>query len=526
MYHNFTVHNKFEVSVVDVTTGIEKQTAIGYNTILDDYFRSKILGTPLLRGGEFLYMIDFGTGTGEITPSRTTLFSKLGSKIATTVGKHFAYPVSYIQKQIKLEANEYVGMNITEVGFYGKSTYSGKNTYALMTHALLKDSEGNVIAIHKTDVDIVYITATFYVSCETAGFGDNGIYPYREENKLVSWLWGEAYDTTVRFTRFPLSYSSEMSKNFTGSKNFDINAGTGDYAAGRYDLPITTFLDSECNGCIVKHLGIPGIGAITFPNHEILPPYQIDRMTLGTGDGVKKEYHVKSPMIMVQTEVVYVDGVEMVRDVDYTIDYESNCVDELENYATANMNCETGTIEFGNLKTLPPHTASVFCDPFTIWARSNLNFYSYYSYITEATPIVVDFTEQTTCNRFKIIGCTVPAGYIDSFVIDYSQDKQMWTRLTMQRSGQVWSFALTKARYWRMYIPGYTWLCTWGNIITTVNGKNIYGRFYLGKTVPGLMFTNPPPNGANVEISYKMEYPFKTANNLLRFTCSIQLQRG
>jgi hypothetical protein len=50
--------------------------------------------------------------------------------------------------------------------------------------------------------------------------------------------------------------------------------------------------------------------------------------------------------------------------------------------------------------------------------------------------------------------------------------------------------------------------------------------FFLGRTVPGLKFTTPPPAGAAIDATYSLEYPFKTANNLLRFTYSIQLQRG
>jgi hypothetical protein len=50
--------------------------------------------------------------------------------------------------------------------------------------------------------------------------------------------------------------------------------------------------------------------------------------------------------------------------------------------------------------------------------------------------------------------------------------------------------------------------------------------FFLGRTVPGLKFITPPPAGAAIDATYSLEYPFKTANNLLRFTYSIQLQRG
>jgi len=60
----------------------------------------------------------------------------------------------------------------------------------------------------------------------------------------------------------------------------------------------------------------------------------------------------------------------------------------------------------------------------------------------------------------------------------------------------------------------------------TRDGQSYGSTFFLGKTVPGLKFTTPPPAGAAITASFALEYPFKTSNNLLRFTYSVQLQRG
>ena len=62
---------------------------------------------------------------------------------------------------------------------------------------------------------------------------------------------------------------------------------------------------------------------------------------------------------------------------------------------------------------------------------------------------------------------------------------------------------------------------------TNTRDEQAFGTtFFLGKTVPGLKFTTPPANGAAIEASYQLELPFKTSNNLLRFTCSLLLSRG
>ena len=58
------------------------------------------------------------------------------------------------------------------------------------------------------------------------------------------------------------------------------------------------------------------------------------------------------------------------------------------------------------------------------------------------------------------------------------------------------------------------------------DGQSFGSTFFLGKTVPGLKFVAPPAAGAAITASFALEYPFKTENNLLRFTYSVQLQRG
>jgi hypothetical protein len=78
-----------------------------------------------------------------------------------------------------------------------------------------------------------------------------------------------------------------------------------------------------------------------------------------------------------------------------------------------------------------------------------------------------------------------------------------------------------------VYIPGYNWSYSLYRTNIPTRDEQTFGpTFFIGKTVPGLKLTVPPAAGETVEASYAIELPFKTENNLLRFTCSIQLQRG
>lgn len=520
------VHNKFEVLVKDAATGAVRQKAVAYNVILDAWFTNRFYRTS----GDLFYAIAFGTGTGTPTAARTSLFEPLWRKDATLVKTVYGYPTSYVQKQIKLEANEYVGKRITEVGIEGYSSgYSG-GSYYLITHAMLQDSEGHQIAIDKTDTDVLTITATFYCTHTPAGFGDNAVYPPANKNALVSWvLTGSFPDLYVRFSRYPLTQSSEMesaekSYKFTGSKTLSLSGGNA--ATGRMDLPVTTFLDTECNNRIVRHIGIPGVGAVTFPNHDIFPPYPVEQLPIGTGDGVTKEYSIKAPLILPGSDTVYVDGVALVRGTDYEIDYESNCGDWYENYHTAGLSCKSDGVSFGNLRSKTPSN-NYYRDPLAWWDCYDRSFYPDSCTVSEAAPIWLDFGEAKGCNRMKLDLITVPADKIGSLKLQYSQDGTAWTDVPgMTRTGQVWTFPLLSARYWRVFIPGYSWTyqLTWG--AAARDGQSFSSSFFLGKTVPGLRFTVPPASGKAITASYLLEYPFKTAGNLLRFACSFVLQRG
>ncbi|MGI6745439.1 MAG: hypothetical protein ACOX45_04630, partial [Acutalibacteraceae bacterium] len=148
----------------------------------------RLTGSPISKTSDLFRYIAIGTGTGTPAVTDTALFSQLIRKEVTTLETVYEYPTSHTTKQIKLEATECNGSTITEVALVG--VYSGTltNSYYIMSHAMLQDSEGNQIAIAKTDTDVVYITATFYVTYTPSGFGSNGIYPKPENNYLVRWL--------------------------------------------------------------------------------------------------------------------------------------------------------------------------------------------------------------------------------------------------------------------------------------------------------------------------------------------------
>ncbi|HPO77038.1 MAG TPA: hypothetical protein PLI23_07695 [Thermoclostridium caenicola] len=464
------LHNRFDVKVVEAVSGKIKQTAVGFNVITNYYFNSRLTGSPLSKTADLFRYIAVGTGTGTPAVTDTALFSHLTRKAVTTLETVYEYPTSHTTKQIKLEATECNGSTITEVALEGYYSGTFSSYYYIMSHAMLQDSEGNQIAIVKTDTDVVYITATFYVTYTPSGFGSNGIYPKPENNYLVRWLLTGSTDGTVRFSRYPLEYSSDMNTKYHGSKSYTFSNGTGNITTYQYDLPVITFLDSECNNRLVKHLGVAGVGAFTFPNHEVFPPYQVNQIVIGEGDGETQEFNIKAPLIQAGTARVYLDGEELTEGTDFVVDYENNCGDWYENYHTAALSCTDAGVTFGDLASKTPSNSYDYRDPLAWWNCYDRSVYPSSCTVNDVNPIIIDFGTEKSCNTLKIDILTVPSARLDTLKIQYSSNGVDWTDVSgLSRTGQVWKFTEISARYWRVFLSGE------GNATVVITSSSITG---------------------------------------------------
>ena len=517
------IHNRFDVIVQDTRTGKVKQTATAYNIILNRWFYCLTASGGISWECYHLQNISFGTGSGTLDVTRTSMFSQLGVKAATAVDTVYDHPTSYVTKEIRLEAEEYNGSTITEVGF--QDSYS--NNRYLVTHAFLKDSEGNQIAIAKTDSDVVIIRGTFYVTFTQGGFGTSGIYAPESENLIISCIFGNNnLPMNVRFSGFISDTPVKMGARSHGTKTTTLANCTKNTAAWQLDYPVFTWSDVECNGQTVKQIGMPGFAAISLPDSSIFTPISISHLSIGTGDGSTTEFDIGSPLFAPESEAIYVDGVALTRGTDYTVDPTNNMIDMRENYWSAEFDALSDNVEFGNLKTRTM-TGTPYYDPIAWWACTNAYHYPSSCIISSTTPIWIDFGLARDCNRMKFELVTVPSTQIDNVVIEYSSDNVGWTAVSATRSEQVWSFPLTSARYWRVYIPSYTWTYALQLSNLPVRDSQVTGTsFFLGKVTPGLKFLTAPAAGAAIQASFTLNYPYKTANNLLKFTASLVFTRG
>jgi len=183
-----TLHNRFDIEVRDAETGELKQKAQAENIILDQMWNR------VCNFDEYHESIAFGTGTGTLDPTNTSLFDYYDDMESETeeIHKDIVANDSRWVKKIELipeypEA-ENGFLDITEVGV---SYDDGSGN--LVTHAMIEDAEGNPIVVEKTDTDIVTIYATVYVELDDT-MGDNIDFtagPNSTENVLLNYLVGD-----------------------------------------------------------------------------------------------------------------------------------------------------------------------------------------------------------------------------------------------------------------------------------------------------------------------------------------------
>lgn len=300
------IRNRFDIECRDTLTGkVSKYHA--HNIILNQMY------TRLLAWDKYFTHIHFGTGVGTLDPARTQLFTPAGSKAVTSVSQVRALPTSRWMQQIQIMENEFVGKELTEVGI----GYDSQST-TLVTHAMIKDSEGHTISIVKTDTMVITIYATVFFELGELTDMYQGrlrwVMPLAN-NELLSYLMDtERYPTQyfrvsavpdfateggpegcapayhgTSSSIIPASWSTSGKKCLTPVRRFGINDGNG-------EIRCFGLGTGPANGTLRGQLPIPG--AYT--------GYQIEKEPLGTGDGIKKGFNPVWPNA--QITAVYVDG--------------------------------------------------------------------------------------------------------------------------------------------------------------------------------------------------------------------------
>ena len=347
---NVSIHNKFEIEVIDANTGEKKASAKAYNCVCNQLWY-QLLNTfkgSVHAGGyntkytnyngadNYFNYLHFGEGTGEPAPEDTQLFQFSGYISPEGYGtwKSTFNPIyggSYTRKFI-LGQDKAVGIIISEVGI-GKTT----DQTSLMTHAMLQDMNGNPITIEKTDTDIINFYATVYSEIQTSIPKDSigtGITIVDSDAYLARQMCG-APDGYIRSNNmwFRIDDVNEASvissgllpaKNSKGGSctvdidNKEVNFtcsrfGVNDFNTGRGSIGVSWNFVSlgyvYSAGPTMSAIGSASMPTIIFDcRGSWWEPYQILGESIGTGDGQNSDFKTKFPLA--DNMKLYVNGVE------------------------------------------------------------------------------------------------------------------------------------------------------------------------------------------------------------------------
>ena len=327
-----SIHNRFDIEVVDAATGRVKQRAQAENVICNQ------LWTRLLVPAAFFNYIHYGTGSGTPAATDTSLFAFLGYGAPTTAEDVYTAEVAsgYVSltRKIQLSETQVVGSTLTEVGIGYNSTAA-----TLVTHAMLKDMNGNSISIAKTNTDIINIYATVFVHWNTSKY-DSGYIEflpiatwavfsdYYGYSSLLYWMLGmhSLGGSSTLFAWF--SAGNCRRDNFYGTNTTlpanRVSALTPTYnaAAKTLTLTATRLAVANCNiaggiGCVqVGYLSLPSSsGAYAIPSGEVLlwvggswySGTSITGEAIATGDGTTTDF--ETDFAMVSNATIKVNGV-------------------------------------------------------------------------------------------------------------------------------------------------------------------------------------------------------------------------
>jgi hypothetical protein len=326
------IHNKFEIEVIDVISGEIVQRGFAENAVLESLFSNiGFMG----EGAQFLgYSLHFGNGSGTITPSRTTLFNRLGSKIREDVELVINQtPVaSYSTKKSTILPAEYIGETFTEVGIGGALA-----TTTIGTHALIKDSEGNLLPLGPktaTQEIIIYSTVYFQPNFEPGIILSGILTDLNEVNSRNGLLAAALLHNWSNLIVPSFSYVSRLIVNDLTVFNKPMELARVSGQPNLFRTALNKLLTSEGNGKIKSVASYQGTSGtygkrqnsikvdftILAENNSMLwNGHNFDKTAIGVGDGTKTLFNLTWDEVWLEKpKKLYVDGVEVTNGVTWS----------------------------------------------------------------------------------------------------------------------------------------------------------------------------------------------------------------
>ncbi len=479
-------HNRFDV--------VKNGEWVGYaeNIILDQMY-SVICNFE----GYWFYRIYFGTGTGIPTPDRTALFSPLGYKTATTDNIVKAFPTSSFTRKITLFPSEYVGRTITEVGI---ATSGGR----LLTHAMLKDSEGNPLSLTKTDLDVVEIYATVFTTINSGDVA--GTYMTQINNRLLDYFTSNNEMSNPDFVLSSSPFRSDH-KGIFPFKSYSTSSNKTVDSLNRKTIFTKRVDITEIPPPIFQF----GLDDICVRNVWTLPTWagqEFKDVTLGVGDGETLEFPFPQyPLLDASSNVeIKVDG------------------NVVSNYTLKNT--QSPFTEHLSLLDLADSTYEHF-DSSVIAPINGVragvqnvgpnNKRTAYFKLLDPTSIV-----GRTIESYMYGDWSFTWSAITNMEVSTSDDGENWTVLytgSVSNGAGYRSYTFTEP-------ANYVRLAYWRSG-SDYDARIYWTRLYpLDSEKPVVVFDTPPAEGELVVAKYKISPMYKNENYVLDLTVELQFGEG
>ena len=553
---NFKATNTYKVELIDSRTGNVHQKGSFHNIITDGAKRMIAYTTGTNETFERTFLSDIfynlrcGSGTATPVMTDTDLTSPMWDFFSPEVRSDITWPEPHTLRAsatYTIPANaSYVG-TVTEIGLFargavnwpGSSIRPGRD--AMCAHALLTDSEGQVISFAKTDLDILKITVTveLTMNSNSADFTVfNHPYPLvKFVEKDASWGGIKWPYGAFEVRRFGADITDNTPIASYGAPVV-IDQAFGDQSSLRgtntserlgVDWPKSRLTsDIVTSETYYQGLAITGLGGWKLPNENIFPAYSIKNIPIGTGDGSTKAFTSPLSYFKKDTDKVYKNGTLLTRGVDYTL-YHCNNAKHLP--------------EISNIHGVLPKTVSYAGEPGKFYPNPGYPFLvgnrqpgnaaqqatlgRVYSFNSSA-PILFNYYEPVTLNylngnNVKTFNTGNSAGAsVATYTLYYSDDGEQYTEAA-SATGSTFdvSFADITAKYWKL---------------TTTTGSNYkgwYGDFLesnsfltVGYSDPYITFTEAPAEGDELTMEVEMDIIMKNSNFVVDAEASIDFVIG
>lgn len=424
-----SIHNRFDIEVIDAVSGEVKQKAFAENVVCD-----KIYGYICSKGGSYgwNYSIACGDGTGTPSASDTALFNKVCSAASTLYSRNWnpKTNVYTVTKKAVFDETVAVGKNLTEVGIFAS------NGTTLCTHAMLQDMNGNPISIAKTDTDIINVYATVF--CHFTVPNDSIRVFGAQQYRYYNWNGGSrSTREAINIFNHVAGLESLYNNEYYGSliPGYGYVPGTTRYAmTPAYSSTARTITYSKRLGATDANIG--GIKTLFF-GYEYAPDLAFDidlgngwyekttivGESIGTGDGATVDFRTAFPYV--QNATIYVDGVAVDASVERGYHMQS-----IGNYM--------------RLIEQPAYGWNRDADQYAVLCHDGTTMRVNTAYFTNRRPVFENVLYET-------VG--IKSIYSYKLVIEVSNDNETWITITKGTDGWVTTSIpeeYQNYRYWRI----------------------------------------------------------------------------